>query len=290
MSKLPYMALYGGEWMKDPAVRKLSPAARGIWIDALVLMHEDHQSGVLSGTVEELSRATGSNVTELEAALGEFARAKTCDISKNRHCVVTLKNRRMFRDATKRKNAAKRQQKRREAEESPDGVTPMSRSCHGTTSTSASISSSSSSLRAPSEASKRPEVATGTPTNGHHPDADGGALGKVWEQEGQIEYQFRRTVRLIRPSAKPDQRKKDLDTLAKFSVLAHTTYGERWLADGIEAVRNARQPSENPLRHLYGVLRSKAKDMGRELNRDMAKTKVPEGVFDSLNGDRDGSE
>jgi hypothetical protein len=47
MAKLPSFQFYPGDWLKDPALRCCSPAARGVWIDLLCLMFEATERGVL---------------------------------------------------------------------------------------------------------------------------------------------------------------------------------------------------------------------------------------------------
>lgn len=46
MSKKPSFQFYPGDWLKDTALRLCSPAARGIWMDMLCLLHECPQRGV----------------------------------------------------------------------------------------------------------------------------------------------------------------------------------------------------------------------------------------------------
>lgn len=38
MSKLPYMQFYPSDWLTDPSLRAVTPAAKGLWIDMLCLM------------------------------------------------------------------------------------------------------------------------------------------------------------------------------------------------------------------------------------------------------------
>ena len=45
--KRPAIMFYPGDWMKDPCLRRCSPAARGVFIDLLCLMHEMPTRGVL---------------------------------------------------------------------------------------------------------------------------------------------------------------------------------------------------------------------------------------------------
>lgn len=46
MPHKPSFQFYPGDWLKDTALRICSPAARGIWADMLMLLHECPQRGV----------------------------------------------------------------------------------------------------------------------------------------------------------------------------------------------------------------------------------------------------
>lgn len=47
--KLPSMQFYTGDWLKDQSIRKLSPAARGLWFDMLCFMWDSPRRGYLDG-------------------------------------------------------------------------------------------------------------------------------------------------------------------------------------------------------------------------------------------------
>lgn len=76
--KLPAMPFYPGDWMKDPELRSVSSAARGLWIDMLCLMWESRRRGYLeigSGrivTTEMLARMTGNSLDETTAMIQEL--------------------------------------------------------------------------------------------------------------------------------------------------------------------------------------------------------------------------
>lgn len=80
-AKLPSFQFYPGDWFKDPALRAVSLAARGLWIDMLCLMHESPRRGYLqhaSGkpvTRQQLARMTGCSMEELAQLLEELADA-----------------------------------------------------------------------------------------------------------------------------------------------------------------------------------------------------------------------
>ena len=76
--KLPAFQFYPGDWLKDPAVRSVSLAARGLWIDMLCLMHESSRRGYLQhetgGPVlpEQLARMAGCDTAQVESLLSEL--------------------------------------------------------------------------------------------------------------------------------------------------------------------------------------------------------------------------
>jgi hypothetical protein len=78
MAKLAWFKFYPGDWLRDPDLRRCSPAARALWIDLLCLMFECEERGVLisSGrpwTHEEIAAAvtgdTSANLTVLRELL-----------------------------------------------------------------------------------------------------------------------------------------------------------------------------------------------------------------------------
>jgi hypothetical protein len=108
--KLPAFQFYPGDWMKDPAVRSVSVAARGLWIDMLCMMFESPERGYLihpSGnqvTDEQLARVAGLSkrdvrrfIDDLEAA-GVFSK----DLDGN------IFSRRLVRDEQERSGSRER--------------------------------------------------------------------------------------------------------------------------------------------------------------------------------------
>lgn len=100
MVKLPAFQFYPGDWLKDPAVRSVSLAARGLWIDMLCLMHESPRRGYLQHangkpvTAEQLARMTGCSTDEVSRLLQELENAGV--FSCTEHGVIY--SRRMIRD------------------------------------------------------------------------------------------------------------------------------------------------------------------------------------------------
>ena len=121
--KRPAVQLYTGDWLKDPCLGQCSPATRGIWIDLLALMHENSESGELTGTPASLAQIARCTERQMKSAIEELERTKTADVTK-RPNDVTVKNRRMSRAYHERLSARKRKQKQRGTDEPTANVTP----------------------------------------------------------------------------------------------------------------------------------------------------------------------
>ncbi len=113
--KFPYMEFYTGDWLRDPSVGMLSPAARGIWVDLLCAMHENDRCGAVSGNAQQLSRLGRCSTDEMCSAINEFEMCKTATVT-DRNGIITVVNRRMERAHKARMDNAKRQEEFRERE------------------------------------------------------------------------------------------------------------------------------------------------------------------------------
>lgn len=98
MKKLPYLPLYTGDWLKEPALSVCMPSTRGIWIDLLCAMHEQGQSGELRGTSVQIARLARCTTAELEEALSDLQNFRAAEVQ-NRGGSWTIANRRMKRAA-----------------------------------------------------------------------------------------------------------------------------------------------------------------------------------------------
>jgi hypothetical protein len=122
--KLPFLQFFTGDWLKDPTVSMLSPAARGIYLDLICVMAEHDRSGQITSNRPALARLTRCSTDELASALNEWTLCGTVEvISDDANGLVTVTNRRMAREHKEREMAAKRQQRAREAERQPETVT-----------------------------------------------------------------------------------------------------------------------------------------------------------------------
>lgn len=159
MSKQPAFQFYPGDWRRDTQVQMASMSTRGVWIEMLCCMWDAPERGKLVGTIGEISRLLGCDGFELIEALRQIERLKIGNVEglecyKNVTCnadatkcngVVTVINRRMYREETVRKQTRKRVAKHREEKKKQDcnaDITPPS-------SSSSSSSSSNSIIYSP---------------------------------------------------------------------------------------------------------------------------------------------
>jgi len=129
MAKYPSIQLYTGDWLKDPRLSMCTPQTRGIWIDLVCSMHELNRCGKVEGTLVQLSRIARCSEDELNRAIVELSATKTADVTVS-HEIVTVKNRRMFREFQEREHARKRKQKQRVSENENTPVTGNSGNSH----------------------------------------------------------------------------------------------------------------------------------------------------------------
>lgn len=64
--KRPASQFYWGDWLRDVALRSLSPAARGLWIDLLCVMHQGDPYGHLALNGRALTEAEIAKITGLD--------------------------------------------------------------------------------------------------------------------------------------------------------------------------------------------------------------------------------
>lgn len=108
VTRAPAFQFYAGDWLRDPALRACSLAARGLWIDLLAYMHQAEPYGhlcvngqpvspaIAARLVGETERRVVALLAELEAA-GVFSRRED----------GAIYSRRMVRDErVRRKRAA----------------------------------------------------------------------------------------------------------------------------------------------------------------------------------------
>lgn len=112
-SKKPSFQFYPGDYLKDPKLSMCLPSTRGIWMDLLCAMHENDQSGEVSGTTAQLARICRCVESEMADAIRDLSVTNSANVT-NCNGVVTIRCRRMWRDAEARKNGRLRTKKCRE--------------------------------------------------------------------------------------------------------------------------------------------------------------------------------
>jgi hypothetical protein len=65
--KRPSFQFYVGDWQSNSNLRRCTFSEKGIWLDAMCLMHDGEQYGVLRWPLKELARAIGCKLSELKA-------------------------------------------------------------------------------------------------------------------------------------------------------------------------------------------------------------------------------
>ncbi len=107
--KYPWLKFFPGDYFRDPGVRSVCLAARGLWMDMLCLMHQSPKSGYLqhpSGlpiSPIQLARMVGGFPDEIASLLQELADSGV--YSRGEDGVIYC--RRMAKDAAKREKCSK---------------------------------------------------------------------------------------------------------------------------------------------------------------------------------------
>jgi len=119
MKRLPWVKYWYADWSGDMGIQQASLEARGAWHETLCLLwHEgcfEH-----SGTPEEWARLWRCRYDSVTEILDEIERLKIADVQKNGNGVVTLRSRRLYREAKAREDTRLRVAKHR----GNDAVTP----------------------------------------------------------------------------------------------------------------------------------------------------------------------
>lgn len=63
--KRPAFQFYPGDWQRNANLRRCSPAARGVWVDVMCLMHDSDEYGVLRWPLKEIAQAAGASMSHV---------------------------------------------------------------------------------------------------------------------------------------------------------------------------------------------------------------------------------
>ena len=113
MSAKPWIKFYPRDWRGDQALRAVSMAARGFWLECLCIMHEANPRGhlLLNGEHLEgdaLARMTGASMDEVSAWMAELRKAGVLSVARN----GIVFSRRMVKDDVASKKGRKEVEKR----------------------------------------------------------------------------------------------------------------------------------------------------------------------------------
>lgn len=77
--KRPSFQFYPADWRKDANLRRCSPAARGVWMDILCVLHDSDEYGIVRWPLKELCSAAGASAVHVRE-LVEKRVIKGCDV------------------------------------------------------------------------------------------------------------------------------------------------------------------------------------------------------------------
>ena len=113
MGKAPAFMFYVKDWLADPDLQMATSSTRGIWVNALCYMWEARERGRITGESLAMARMLMCNNGELEHFLEEAEQLHFCDVERQENVrgdkILTLTNRRMFREERTKKLHRERQ-------------------------------------------------------------------------------------------------------------------------------------------------------------------------------------
>lgn len=128
MGKAPAFQFYVKDWLGDPQLKMASFSTKGIWIDLLCYMWDAPERGELTGTKDQLRRLVGANEADFDLFMQEANTLSFCYFCVTGELLVTVRNRRMYRDSKDSENNRLRQARYRDKHKSNAKVTPPSSS------------------------------------------------------------------------------------------------------------------------------------------------------------------
>lgn len=111
MGKAPAFQFYPNDWLGDVELQAASSSSRGIWINALCRMWHSKTKGEIHGDETMLSRILSCTKEELAVFFREAEALGFCYVSRNPNGILTLRNRRMYREEKEREANRLRQQR-----------------------------------------------------------------------------------------------------------------------------------------------------------------------------------
>jgi len=122
IGKNPAFQFYPGDWIQD--TRILTPLTRGVWVDMLCFMWRSEDRGRLEMTYQQYARLLSCEQVEIKSAITELSVTKIADVTVCND-LVTMINRRMYREERERKLTRSRVAKYREMAEKRKSNAPV---------------------------------------------------------------------------------------------------------------------------------------------------------------------
>lgn len=110
MAKPPAFQFYPRDHLGD--TRALHPISRGLWWDCVCYMWFQDPRGIITGTIEQLERMLSSCNADVTFFIGEIKALNVANVTES-NGIVTIVNRRMFREDEARRGANARVAKHR---------------------------------------------------------------------------------------------------------------------------------------------------------------------------------
>ncbi|OPY91890.1 MAG: hypothetical protein A4E73_01694 [Syntrophaceae bacterium PtaU1.Bin231] len=126
MAKAPAFQFYFKDWLSDPQLKMASHSTKGIWADMLCFMFPAPVRGELTGTKEQLRKLVSATESDMERFWSEATTLLFCDISVTDNEIVTVRNRRMWREEKDKKDNRERQARYRGKHKNNGEITSLS--------------------------------------------------------------------------------------------------------------------------------------------------------------------
>lgn len=126
MAKSPAFQFYVKDWLSDPQLKMASHSTKGIWTDLLCYMWDAPVRGELTGTREQIQRLLGAKDADFDLFLEEAKSLSFCYFCVTPELLITVRNRRMYREAKDKENNRVRQGRFRDKRKSNGKVTHVS--------------------------------------------------------------------------------------------------------------------------------------------------------------------
>lgn len=140
MGKAPADQFYYGDWLRDIELQRSSACTKGVWMQALANMWFANPRGELTESKEELTKLLMVKPEEFDTFLSDVETLGFCYTSRNPNGLITIRNRRMYREEKEREKNRLRQQRyyeKHKPNDAPNGksdgnLTPPSSSSSST--------------------------------------------------------------------------------------------------------------------------------------------------------------